>query len=151
MGCIWKVEEKDRLCDYCKYFGDCERWPSPFREKSEPENEDEQEPEVYDGETWWVYVQIMNSIVGADILLPNRHKELVWARNFVAYQLSIEGMSSVKIGRKLKRTHSSILHAVENAKNAIVYRNMYKEELEIWNKFQKMIHLQKSSTNEKDC
>lgn len=152
--CIWKVAAEDRLCDFCTYVDGCESRPIVVEEKKEEElTEEEPIPEVPDAEKheiWWTYVHLMNGIVGEDIRSRRRKALVVWARNFVAYQLHLDGYSLNKIGYVINRDHATVVHALEGVKNVLVFHRAYPREMEIWNKFQKMIHLQKSRTNEKD-
>ncbi len=152
--CIWGVTEEHRHCEFCSYVGGCERRPIiAFKETPQVEVKKEEElPDIPDAdkhEIWWTYLHLMNGITGEDIRGRKRTNLVVWGRNFVAYQLHLEGYSSVKIGYVINRDHATVLHNLESVKNVLIFPYLYPREMEIWNKFQKMIHLQKSKTNEK--
>lgn len=152
--CIWKVSEMDRHCDFCTYNKCYERKSLFIRKEAEEKAEEEVLPEIPDAEKheiWWTYLHIMNQILGGDIRSRCRRAELVWGRNFVAYQLHKEhGYSFVKIGYVINRDRTTVMYAISTVKQFLCYRRMYPKQLLIWEKFQKMIHLLKSSAYEKD-
>ena len=151
--CIWPVKPEDRHCEFCSFVGGCESRPIVTVKQEAVVEPEEVIPEVPDAEKheiWWTYVYLMNGIVGEDIRSRKRTNRVVWARNFVAYQLHLDGYSSQKIGYVINRDHATVFHALDSVKHVLVFHQAYPREMEIWNKFQKMIHLQKSKTNEKD-
>lgn len=60
-------------------------------------------------------------------------------RNMIAYQLRSEGYTSSRIGRLLKRNHSTVCSMIAKINDLIEYPNVFVEEEEIWNKFQQKI------------
>ena len=121
--CIWRVVEGDRMCEYCSYYGGCEK-----REKVIPIEER--------GDR---YVEVMNGIVGMDILDRCRLRPVVWARNMVFYQLVKDGYSQGQIGNLMGFDHSSVFHGKKQVENMLEMPGMYPEEIGMWQKFQKTI------------
>ena len=120
--CVWKVEEKDRRCEYCTYNGGCERYPEgggrrDFREVAE------------------FYVTTMSDIVGRDIRLRSRKQLVVWARNMVAYQLRQEGYVTTDIGKTLGLDHSTITHCQGKVRDMLANPRLYVSEMRVWREF----------------
>lgn len=121
--CIWNCKEDDRKCVFCTYRGGCEMYPIEY------------DPSAELSKIGLGYVKSMNEIVGADILEPSRRRDVVWARNMVAYRLNQDGLSFEKIGKVLNRDHSTVFHSVMRCKDIFKYPSMYREELALWETF----------------
>ena len=119
--CIWNCNSNDRKCVFCTYRGGCEVYPIEYDKSLELSG--------------LGYVKSMNEIIGADIRQPSRKKEVVWARNMVAYRLNQEGLSFERIGRILNRDHATIFHSVRRCSDIFKYPSMYREELALWETF----------------
>ena len=84
----------------------------------------------------------MNETVGFDIREKDRKRKSVWARNFLAYKLKQMGLSLNVIGDIIERDHSTVVHALKSAKNALEYPLLYQDSIEIWNSFQEKLNLE---------
>ena len=129
--CIWNCKVEDRHCDLCLYRGKCERVPVVNLEDNSAARK---------------YVDAMNEIVGGDIRSRSRKQSLLWGRNFVAYKLRRDGYSLPRIGRILKRSHATIIHGLNAARNAMDYPKSYSDILNIWESFSEKLSLHKSIT-----
>ena len=130
--CIWKVDGKDRLCDYCSFQGPCEERDC-------------------DGILEWDgrarrYVMEMSRICGCDILARARESQRVWARNIIAYQMRRDGYTLRHIASAINRDHATVLHAEKQVQKMLELPRMYREEYGMWQKFQQSI----SSFKDKD-
>lgn len=125
--CIWKVEEKDRRCEYCHYRGGCEKYPEGI------EKEDVRSVAKR-------YIDVMCDIVGQDIL-KTRRMVPVWARNMVAYQMRQEGYSVTAVGECLGLDHSSITHCSGKVRDMLAHPRLYAQEIRIWQKFKETLSL----------
>ena len=127
MGCIWKVAEEDRHCEFCSYRGGCEKYivhgPTDERLKQDIER----------------YSKIMVDIAGVDIIQRSRDRAVVWARNIVFYKLRADGYSLQRIGRFMNYSHCIVLYGSRRVEEMLQYPSMYSEEISLWNKFQKFI------------
>lgn len=121
--CIWKVNEGERLCEYCSYYGGCE-----VRERVIPI-----------GEKGDLYASVLSGIVGRDIRDHCRERLLVWSRNMAFYQLVKDGYTLWDVGRFMGFDHSTVFHGKKQVEIMLNYPGMYKEEYGIWLKFQKTI------------
>lgn len=126
--CIWKVEERDRRCEYCSYRGGCEKYPKGI-EREDVKSVAER------------YIEAMSDIVGQDILIRTRSVLLVWARNMVAYQLRLEGYSVTAVGACLGLNHSTVTHCASRMREMLERPKMYAREARIWTEFQKQLSL----------
>lgn len=124
--CVWKVDESDRLCIYCTFWGGCE---SREREVFELDAEEA--------------VEKMNEIVPEDLFSPCRRANIVWARYMVEYYLRMLGYSLNKIGGLFNRDHSTVVHSVKEVKKMLKAPALYREEAKIWSKFQEKLYLDK--------
>lgn len=125
--CIWKVEEKDRRCEYCHYRGGCEKYPEGI------EKEDVRSVAKR-------YIDVMCDIVGQDIL-KTRRMVPVWARNMVAFQLRSEGYTVAAVGSCLGLDHSTVTHCMSRVKDMLSHPMFYVRETRIWQKFKETLSL----------
>lgn len=121
--CIWNCAVEDRHCEFCSYRGGCERYPLL---ESRYEGAKMQAEE---------YIGLMSKAVGEDIMVSSRKQNLVWARNMVLYMLRVDGYSLMSIENATGRNHSTVIYATRQVKEMLKKPNMYKDEIEIWNKF----------------
>ncbi len=126
--CIWQVEEEDRKCEYCSYRGGCEVF-----EKVTPVEE-----------AGSLYVGILSTLVGRNILERSRERVMVWARNMVCYRLSMDGYSLGLIGKFVGLDHATVIYAKKQVGNMLERPSMYPEETELWNKFTKLLSFNKN-------
>ena len=117
--CIWNCPIADRHCEYCSYFGGCERREAPLERR----------------ERIAYCIDTMSRIVGHDILSRRRFRGDVWARNMVAYRLHQTGYSLNEIGYALGLHHSTVLHGCEQVERMLDAPKFYQEEIRLWKKF----------------
>lgn len=129
--CIWNCKVEDRHCELCLYSGECEREAAEY---------------VEDNSAADVYVKTMNEIVGGDIRVPSRESAVLWGRNFVMYELRCNGYSTLRIGRIVKRHHTTVIHGARSAQNAMEHPKSYADAMLIWNSFVEKLSLHKTIT-----
>lgn len=127
VDCIWRVDIADRRCEYCSFFGGCERREAPASANARA----------------GLYVATMSSIMGHDIKNRRRHRLDVWARNIVAYQLRKEGMSFKEAGDALGLDHSTVIHGCEQVESMLAMPKMYPAEFALWENFKNLLNSQK--------
>ena len=125
--CIWEVEKSKRHCEFCSFRGGCEVYPVIIG----PDN---------DGE---VYIRCMSRLVGDNIVDRCREKRFVWGRNIVAYQMRMDGFSTVHIGKCLGINHSTVSYATNQVTHMLNMPGMYRDEFKLFENFQEMLSLQK--------
>lgn len=125
--CIWNVDENNRRCEFCSYRGGCEEYPLG-------RNIDDRAPE---------WLSAMNRVIGEDVRVSSRKKNVLWGRNFLAYKAKIEGLTLSQIGRLIGRDHATGLFASRRGEDAINNPQMYSDVMGIWDRFQKMLFLEK--------
>ena len=121
--CIWKCAEEDRKCEYCCYYGGCE---------DRPEWEDGKIPQ----NVFEAYYYAVCEAVHGDVLVKSRVPSLVWGRFFLAYKLRRKGYTVTAIGRAIRRHHATVIFGVKQVQTVLRMPNVYKKEIELWNKFE---------------
>lgn len=81
----------------------------------------------------------MEEILGEPIPTKSRVTRYVWARTMVAYQLIMEGYSTVEVGKMLNKDHSTVIHLRNKMQDALDYRFAYMDIMIIWDQFQNKI------------
>lgn len=121
--CIWEVKDEERHCEYCTYRGGCESY-----EKVTPISE---AVSIYSG--------ILSALVGRDIMVKSRERNVVSARYILFYQLIKDGYSQEKIGKNCGFDHSTVLHGKRQVENMLRFPSMYPIEMVILQNFNKLI------------
>lgn len=128
--CIWKVNVKNRHCEYCSWHGGCEK--RPLR------------PDISTcAEATRRYVEIMNEIVGRDVLERSREHMMVFGRAMIAYRLREECYSTTNIGKCLGMKHCTIIYISRMIAYMLEKPRQFREEMDIWNKFIEKISSEK--------
>jgi len=127
--CVWKVDEKDRNCGYCVI----RRWCAV---RSRPVASPEAVGRKYVGIAW--------AVTGEDPLSGSRRRAAVWARNMVAYQMSLDGFSQEQIAPAIGRDRCTIVHCVRSMSTALASPKQYLGEVAYWNMFQERLSLDKN-------
>lgn len=125
--CIWNCPIADRHCEYCSYFGGCERREAPISVSDRAE----------------LYVTTMSGIMGHDIKSRCRQRMDVWARNIVAYQLRKEGMLCKDAGKAVGLDHATVLHGCKQVESMLAMPKMYPAEFALWENFKNLLNSQK--------
>lgn len=81
----------------------------------------------------------MEEILGEPYQQDSRDPIYVWARTMVSFQLGREGFTPSEIGRMLGKNHSTIIHLRHKMQDALDYAFAYKDVINIWKQFQKLI------------
>ena len=82
----------------------------------------------------------MREAMGVDSLSTlSRKANDVWGRTMVAYQMSMEGFTTIEIGRQMMKDHATIIHYRNKMMDVFAYPEGFRDILEIWDKFQKRI------------
>ena len=123
--CIWRVDEKDRMCGYCIYS------KCGMRAR----------PEMSANDVCEKYIGILRDITGVDALEKTRKREVVWCRNIIALQMSTDGFIQEDIGSSLGKDRATIAHCIKMMINALDNPKMYKDENSIWYKFKERLVL----------
>lgn len=83
----------------------------------------------------------MAAVMGGDeISIKSREASQVWARTMVAYQMLLEGYTTVEVGEQLRKKHSSVIHMRTKMEDAISMPQFFGDVLEVWQKFQRRIY-----------
>lgn len=81
-------------------------------------------------------------VMGKDrISYDSRAKADVWARTMVAYQMILEGYTTLEIGVQMGKDHSSVTWMKKKMQDVFDMPVAYRDILEIWDKFQERIQL----------
>lgn len=83
----------------------------------------------------------IGDVIGRKVDYFHRDPMDVWARAMVAYQMTLEGYSTIEIGRQMMKDHSTVIYLRNKMKDAFEIPNAYRDILQIWNDFQKRIKL----------
>ena len=88
-----------------------------------------------------ILLRTMAAALGWEHPIPyeGRESHYVWARTMVAYQMSKEGYPTIEIGRQMMKNRTTIIHLLNKMQDVFALPQMYKNELEMWYKFQKQI------------
>lgn len=127
--CVWKVEEKDRNCGYCVI----RRWCAVH---SDPIVSADVVGKKYLGIAW--------AVTGEDPLSSSRRRAAVWARNMVAYQMSLDGYTQERIAPVIGRDRCTVMHCVESMATALASPRRYTDEVAYWDMFQERLSLDKN-------
>lgn len=117
--CIWRVDIADRHCEYCSFFGGCERREAVSDCESVAKE----------------CIAAMSAIVGCNILNRRRTQTEVWARNMVAYRLRQRGFTLKEAGEMLGLSHSAVVYGSKQVERMLKSPKMYPREVKIWEKF----------------
>lgn len=82
---------------------------------------------------------LMEEVIGEEIPMKCRKARFVWARTMIAFELTNEGYTLEQVGTALDRDHSTIVHLRDKMASALSLPEVYKCEIDIWNKFRKKI------------
>ena len=82
-------------------------------------------------------LRIAERILGGGIMTESKSYNNTLGRRLIAYQMSKEGYSYSSIGRKLNRSHSSVIHMCDMMEDAIKFA--FRPEMTVWNRFQEII------------
>lgn len=100
-----------------------------------------------DGSRFSLLYKAATDVFGKGILTQLRDRELVIGRRMISYKMRQEGFSISAIANKLYRHHTSIVYGIRMMQDAIDFQ--FKEELELWNKFnQKVEEYEKEISSE---
>ena len=124
--CIWKVNDKNRMCQFCSYRGGCERYPVSGRHGVEA-----------DGERM---LKIMNGIVGDDVRKKRRSPRYLWGRYIVAHHLRVMGYSYPEIAGVLGITHATVINSEFQVTKMLQMPQMYKFEKGLWDTFSEKLN-----------
>ena len=100
-----------------------------------------------EGSRFSLLYKAATDVCGKGILTQIRDRELVIGRRMISYKMRQEGFSLSAIANQLQKHHSSIVHGIHMMQDAIDFQ--FKEELELWNKFnQKVEEYEKKISSE---
>lgn len=128
LNCVWNVKVSDRLCGCCTIKGFCDQRIRPVRSAAESGAR---------------YIGIVKEVTGVDPLVMTRKSEAVWARNIVAYQMSLDGFIQEEIGKVIEKNRATVVNCIQNMKAALKCPNQYPKEVDAWNKFRERLSLEK--------
>lgn len=123
--CIWNTPVEDRHCEFCSYWGGCEKRPvEPVRNCTEVATE---------------YLAIMYRITGLDIMTPSRRREVSWGRYMVIYLLHKAGFSWIQIGKAIGLNRVTAMYGAKNVTKMLQMPAMYPKEMDVWKELIKNI------------
>lgn len=95
----------------------------------------------------------MEMILGEPVLSKSREVRYVWARAMVVYQMMTEGFGVTETGRMIGKNHSTITYLRHRMKDALDYPAAYRDIIDMWNKFKKLINddIQRGTTHDLIC
>ena len=123
--CIWEIDAAKRHCEYCSYWGGCEK------RKVEPAKT------VYEAAV--EYANLIKGISGYNIFARTRLRPIVWQRNMAIYLLRKSGYSWNDIAKAFKMHHSATMYASAQVTKMLQMPKMYPDEMEVWNELIKNI------------
>ena len=74
-----------------------------------------------------------------ELPLKSRKTQYTWARNMIAYQLSMEGMTDAAIGISLEKDRSSVYYMRHRVDEALANQWQYQDVIYIWKQFKEKI------------
>lgn len=86
-----------------------------------------------------LYVSVMNEIVGGDIMVRTRERDIVIGRNIVMHRLLSEGCSTEWIGKQFGLSHCTVIHARGVVEDWLMASRIFKDEVGIYRKFNQII------------
>ena len=128
-NCVWKVKEEDRNCGYCVIRRWCGVSVRPLAS-----------PLV----TGKKYIGIAWAVTGEDPLSKSRRPAAVWARNIVAYRMSLDGYTQEAIAPVVGRDRCTVMHCIQRMSDALASPKQYPDEVAYWNMFQERLSLSKT-------
>lgn len=128
--CVWPVKEEDRKCGYCTIRQWCKSRVYPDTRARDIGKK---------------YIALMHEISGTDPLESTRKKLAVWARNIIAYQLSLDGYVQEEIATVIRRDRNTVPHCIKSMEFALNCPRQYPIEIMMWNQFrEKIVSLKKN-------
>ena len=89
------------------------------------------------GKTFERMHEAMTKVLGKDVLIKSRQRDLVIGRTILAYSCAVLGWSEYSIGECLHRDHSSINHMKKSMRYWIAHPFTFKQENDLYIKFLK--------------
>ena len=86
------------------------------------------------------YVEVMNEIVGTDIMAKSRSRDLVWGRFVVMHKLAMEGCSLTSIGRLFGVGHCAVIYARDTVDRMLASPKLFPYEMTVYHEFYKRIN-----------
>lgn len=90
------------------------------------------------------YIGVAWAVTGEDPLSVSRRRAAVWARNMVAYGMSLDGYTQEAIATVIGRDRCTVMHCVQRMSDALASPKLYPDEVEYWNMFQERLSLSKT-------
>lgn len=91
-------------------------------------------------EDFRAYVQMMNEIVGTDILEKGRSRDLVWARYVIMHKMAMDGCPLTYIGKLFKISHCTVIYARDTVDRMLLSPRMFPYEMTVYHEFYKRIN-----------
>lgn len=96
--------------------------------------------EIQDGKTFEKMHNAIVKVMGCEVIVKSRKRNLVLGRTILAYACAKEGWSETMIGRFLHKDHSTIHQLKENMKYWLKMPNVFKRENDIYIEFLKELN-----------
>lgn len=87
--------------------------------------------------------KVMSQLTGINVLEDTRRRDVVIARDIIAYTLLQEGFYSVAVGEVLKRDHATVLHMRNKIWNVLDCPECYRWEYELLTRFREELYADK--------
>jgi len=85
------------------------------------------------------YVRRMNEILGINILETDRHRDFLWGRNIVIWQMGLDGFTEKQICEVIPLTHSTICNSRARMRGAFQVPGSNPFAISLYNKFTSLI------------
>ena len=86
-----------------------------------------------------VLLKIATEVVGDGVLTLSRKYSCLMGRKMIAWQMREEGYSLMAIGRRMGRSHSTILHTLRLMEDMFNYPGVFKTDETYWKQFKKKL------------
>lgn len=85
------------------------------------------------------YLRIAGEVVGCEINLKCKRRDMVLGRVFIIAQLYREGYAISKIAERVQKQRDVVSYNLDKYEDLLKYPNVFHEEIELWNRFQEKI------------
>ena len=89
-------------------------------------------------------VDLMNEVMGFDVRERLRDSKHSWARNMLVYKLLDYKLTLEQIGEVISRDHSTVVNCRLQSCLAMEAPKLYPDAMDIWNRFNERLSLEKN-------
>lgn len=89
-------------------------------------------------------MRIMNEVMGFDVRERIRDSKHSWARNMLVYKILDYNLTLAEIGEVISRNHSTVVNCRLQSCLAMEAPGLYPDVMDIWNRFNERMSLEKN-------